>query len=186
MATAVYWRRLGFRGSSGFGAEVRNGLGRPTASDVSAACPLRLFPPGLRCAPAQPPMPPPRVAPRWDLGIGLLRLGSGISVRAGRAGPVTSGDARGSREGGGVAAIFKWGRCGQLHLRSSHSHLHSCRRQRRRAKRSTWSRGSQTEAGSGQSLSKAGALPRGCAVQHFRCPIANPENPLAESLVEVN
>lgn len=53
VVAAVYWRRLGFRGSSGFGAEVRNGLGRPTTSDISASSQLRLFPPGLRCAPAQ-------------------------------------------------------------------------------------------------------------------------------------
>lgn len=99
MATAVYWRRVGFRGSNGFGAEVRNGLGRPTASDISAACPLRLFPPGLRCAPAQPPTPPPRVAPRWDLGIGLLRLGSSISVRAGRAGRSLPGTPAGPGSG---------------------------------------------------------------------------------------
>lgn len=63
MAEAGYQRRLDFRGSSGFGEEVRNGLGRPATSDISAACPLRLFPSGLTCALAQllPPSPP-RVA----------------------------------------------------------------------------------------------------------------------------
>lgn len=79
----MYWRRLGFRGSSGCSAGFCNGLGRPTASDISAACPLRLFPPGLRSAPAQPPVPPLRVAERWGSGFGFFRLGSSISDHTG-------------------------------------------------------------------------------------------------------
>lgn len=116
MTAGGYWRIV-FRGSSGFSAEVGNGLGRPAASDISAACPLWLFPPGLRCAPAQPPQT--RVAQRWSLGFGLLRLDSGISVHgddASAALRVTSGDFRGAGQEAGLVAIFEWGRRGPLLL----------------------------------------------------------------------
>lgn len=83
------WSRLGFCGSGGFGAEVRNGLGLPTTSEISAASSLRLFPPGLLCAPAQPqpPLPPsslspPSVAQLWGLEFGYFRLVSSISASA--------------------------------------------------------------------------------------------------------
>lgn len=63
--TAAYRWRLCFRGRRGFDAEVGNDLGRPATSALSAACLLRFFLSGLRCASAQPlqhsphrPLPP--------------------------------------------------------------------------------------------------------------------------------
>lgn len=58
LAVAAYRWRLSFRGRRGCYAEVGNGLGRPAASALSAACLLRVFLSRLHSAPAQPLQPP--------------------------------------------------------------------------------------------------------------------------------
>lgn len=88
----------GFRGSSGFGAEVRNGLGRPTTSDISASSP-RFGSSRPACAVRLRSRRGPRPAFVSDgAAFGFLRLGSSISARAGRP-SVTSGNVRGSWQG---------------------------------------------------------------------------------------
>lgn len=73
----------GFRGSSGFGAEVRNGLGRPSTSDISASSP-RFGSSRPACAVRLRSRRSPRPALVSDgAEFGFLRLGSSISARGG-------------------------------------------------------------------------------------------------------
>ena len=101
-------------------------LARRSAT-ASGAPPLRLFPSPARFGSSRPACAV-RLRSRRHRPT-LLRAGAWGSSSFGlarvfpflQAGPVTSGDARESREegGGGVAAIFKWGRCGPPYLRAA-------------------------------------------------------------------
>lgn len=97
------------------------------SATASGAPPLRLFPSPARFGSSRPACavrlrsrchrPTLLRAGTWGSGsFGLVRVFPFV-----QAGPVTSGDARESREegDGGVAAIFKWGRCRPPHLRAA-------------------------------------------------------------------
>lgn len=181
MTAGGSWRIV-FRGSSGFSAEVCNGLGRPAASDISAACPLWLFPPGLRCAPAQ--LPQTRVAQRWSLGFGLLRLDSGISVHGGPAGHFRR-LSRG-RAGSGVSRHLLVGQTWATLLAVTSScvvYVQSAAGVVVSAAAATHTaclspHRSQTRQGDRGKTLRLEALPRGFEVEHPHCPVANPKIPV--------
>lgn len=182
------YRSLGFRGSSGFGAEVRNGPGRPTTSAISAACQLRLFPPGLRCAPAQPPTTSlPRVAQRWSLGFGLFRLGSSTSACPGVSWSLPGKLANTGRAvsppslSGADAGCFT--RCPAIPTCTSVDRS-------RAGSNGVLSRRSETKAGDRcgpEPRVRPGAFPRECGIDHL-CVLSQTQskNPLGMILVEVN
>ena len=137
------------------------------SATASGAPPLRLFP-SPACFGSSRPACAMRLRSRrhrptllragtWGSGsFGLVRVFPFV-----QAGPVTSGDARESRKGGvgggGVIAIFKWGRCRPRHLRAAMLIRSRADGGVGGPNKGLVSKGPQTEAGLG---SEPGASPR--------------------------